>query len=80
MNPLAADLLVFIDHERKLFDFNVAYLRDGGQPNHGWESAGIYPNTHDAIEEGRTWLADAKTNGFKRGNTCLPRVWSKAAA
>jgi hypothetical protein len=77
MNDLRAELVIFQDHVRKLFDFNVAYLRDGGLPNNGWESAGIFSNTHDAIEQGREWLADAKANGFKRGSICIP--WKKAA-
>jgi len=78
MPDLRAELLLFIDPERKLFDFNVAYVRDGGVANVGWESAGIFPSTHDAIEEGRTWLADAKSTGFTRGSRSVP--WRKTAA
>jgi hypothetical protein len=79
MNDLRAELLIFMDATRKLFDFNVAYLRDGGEVNLGWESAGVFPNTHDALEEGRAWFKDAKENGFKRGNRMVPRIWRKAA-
>lgn len=78
MNDLRAELVVFIDCERKLFDFNVAYLRDGGTANMGWESAGIFTSTHDAIEQGREWWADAKATGFKRGAATLPRIWKAA--
>lgn len=74
MNDLRAELLVTFDHHAKLFDFNVAYCRDGGFINHGWESLGIFPNTHDALEEGREWWADAKANGYKRGSKSIPRV------
>ncbi len=78
MNDLRAELVVFIDHQRKLFDFSVAYVRDGGMANTGWESGGIFPNTHDAIEAGSERLKEAKRNGFKRGATGLP--WRRAAA
>lgn len=78
MNDLRAELLVFIDCDAKLFDFNVAYLRDGGEANIGWESAGIFASTHDAIEEGRTWFADAKATGFKRGQARKPRIYKAA--
>jgi len=77
MNDLRAELVIFVDHVQKLFDFNVAYVRDGGMANNGWQSQGIFPNTHDAIEEGSARLKEAKRNGFKRGNTRLP--WRKAA-
>jgi len=78
MNDLRAQLVIFCDNVRKLFDFNVAYVRDGGTINLGWESGGIFSNTHDALEEGREWMKQYKDKGYKRGNTCLP--WRKKAA
>jgi hypothetical protein len=78
MNLLHAELLIFIDAKHKLFDFNVAYLRDGGEVNGGWESGGIFPCTHDALECGRKWLKDAQASGFKRGNRSNPRIWKAA--
>jgi hypothetical protein len=79
MRDLRAELCIFIDTVKMLFDFNVVYLRDGGEANVGWESAGIFASTHDALEQGRRWFADAKANGFNRGATCRPRVWKSAA-
>jgi hypothetical protein len=79
MNDLRAELLISIDHDKKLFDFNVTYLRDGGEVNVGWESGGVFNNTHDALEHGRQWFADAKKSGFKRGSRSVPRVWKQAA-
>jgi hypothetical protein len=71
---MEAELLLSVDYGNKLIDFNVAYCRDGGKANVGWESAGIFPNMHDAIEEGGEWLNDYKAIGFKRGRTTLPRI------
>lgn len=79
MNDLRAELVVFKDDNLKLFDFNVAYLRDGGYPNRGWHSAGIYLNTHDALEKGREMFAEVKAKGYKRGATTLPRTMKKVA-
>lgn len=75
-----AELLLYIDNKNKLFDFNVSYIKDGGYPNPGWESAGQFPNIHDAIEVGVQWLEDAKKNGYKRGSLILPRRRLKTEA
>ena len=77
MNDLRAELLVFIDTDQRFFDFCAAYVRDGGIANVGWESAGIFPSVHDALECGMAWLKDAKANGFKRGSNTI--AWRKAA-
>jgi len=74
-----AELLLYIDAENKMFDFNVAHQRDGGVANFGWESSGWFPTIHDALEQGRAWWADAKKSGYKRGSKTVPRVWPMAA-
>lgn len=78
---LQAELLVCFDYANGLFQYNAAYVRDGGKPNYagGWESAGIFPSVHDALTEGKRWALDAKKAGFKRGAMSVPRVWAAAA-
>lgn len=73
---LSAELVIY--HHNGMFDFNAAYVRDGGIPNDGWESLGIFPSVHDALIEGKEWFEEAKKQGCKRGAYTIP--WRKAAA
>jgi len=59
--------------------YNAAYLRDGGTPNVGWESLGIFPSVHDALEEGKRFFEDAKLAGYKRGALTSPWTFRKVA-
>ena len=82
MLKLAAELLICLNEVEGLFEYNAAYLRDGGEANTagGWQSAGTYPSVHDALTEGKRWLDDAKLCGLKRGcTTGVPRIWKAVA-
>ncbi len=67
---------LFVCMQDGLFEYNVAYVRDGSVANTfgGWESAGIFPCIHDALEQGKEWLEDAKLSGYKRGARSLPHI------
>ena len=60
------------------FSYNAAYVRDGGIPNEGWDSLGIFPSVHAALTEGKLWWDEARERGYKKGSPSLP--WCRAAA
>lgn len=76
---LRAELVIYC--RDGLFNYNAAYLRDGGVPNADWESGGIFPSVHDALTAGREWWDDAKKGGYKKGSRGVPwKIQYKEAA
>jgi hypothetical protein len=68
-----AELLVYIDYENMMFEYNVTPHLMHLPKGRGWQSAGMFPNMHDALTEGKRWWNDARNCGFARGSLTLPR-------